>query len=231
MRLNKTFSIVGIFLAAVAGGMIADTLVDTGPVVCLVDPTCRQLTENEQALLKPIFGDSLPYSDIRIYRRPSLHKLFSEGNIATAHNNNVYLTKDAGPQQADFGLGKDPASGVTVTGDDIFVHEIAHVWQNQTSGGSFSFKELDYYYEIKPNSLFRDFNREQQAEIIRSYFEQRRDIIRDHAQIEALATPDENRRLLKKLLPGKCGNLVTHQRVLEKVLPLEPVTVCSPAPS
>lgn len=227
MKLGKSLSLVGIFCAAVAGGMIADAVVDTGPVVCLVDPTCRSLTKNEQRMLRPLFGDTLPYSEIKVFRRPPLLKLFSDGHIASAFNNNVYLTKEAGPQQDDFGLSVDPDSGADVTGDDIFVHEVAHIWQNQRGGHSYVLEDMEYYYEIKPHSVFSDFNREQQAEIIRTYFVLKRDILRYQDKSEQTQMPSDNHRLLNKSLALQCERLQSHQKLLENVLPLEPFSTCT----
>lgn len=229
MKLGKSMSLVGVFCAAVAGGMVADALVDTGPVVCLVDPTCRDLTQNEQKMLRPIFGNTLPYAEIKVFKRPPLLKLFADGHIGSVFHKNVYLTKDAGPQQDDYGLSADPVFGGDVIGDDIFVHEIAHIWQNQKVGHPFNLEEQDYYYEIKPDSVFSDFNFEQQAEIIRTYFVLRREIIRDTKQMDAFGTPEEERQLLDRTMSAKCSRMVPHQKILEKVLPFEPLTVCGPA--
>ncbi|MFN3827721.1 MAG: hypothetical protein ACK4NR_08880 [Micavibrio sp.] len=225
IKLGKSMSIIGVFCAAVAGGLIADQLVDTGPVVCLVDPTCRTLTKNEQEMLRPVFGNALPYGDIRVFKRPPIHKVFSEDHIGSAFFNNVYLTKEAGPQQDDFGLSVNPDSKEDVIGDDIFVHEISHVWQNQQRRSPIILDELDYYYEIKPDSVFSDFNREQQAEIIRTYFVLRREILRDQEKLNLPEHSPTTQGLAKALVP-KCQRFLEHQRLLEKILPLEPVNTC-----
>ncbi len=60
-------------MGAVAVGLAADMMFDTGPAVCKIDPTCRKLTSDEIALAKPLFGNTIRYKDVLVFERHALY--------------------------------------------------------------------------------------------------------------------------------------------------------------
>ena len=125
----------------------------------------RSLTSGEIALLRPIFGDSIDYSRVRLV----LGKWwpFQPSGSAMAPTGNIYFHPDGGGWSQDFSKESLHCRG-------FFVHEMTHVWQAQESGRFYlplmRHPFCRYRYEIIPGRPFRRYGVEQQAEIVRHVF-------------------------------------------------------------
>ncbi|WP_273444293.1 hypothetical protein [Neolewinella agarilytica] len=118
-------------------------------------PGIRSLTERELRLLKPIFGDSVPYPLIRIDERAWVGPRFGRFCYVS------FLTINSwGPMH--------PAT---------LVHEVVHVWQYTHRGAVYipralraQWSEMGYNYgglaPLQSAACLEDFNYEQQADII-----------------------------------------------------------------
>lgn len=125
----------------------------------------RKLTKEELKEAEKVFGDSLYYECIRMDMNPS------------------------------FGIGKDVLAFVTFftvnykehLPNAIFIHELVHIWQYQNFGSVYISKALkaqrskegyDFggiqrlYKDMVEGKKLRDYNFEQQAEIVETYYRQ-----------------------------------------------------------
>jgi hypothetical protein len=128
----------------------------------------RGLVDGEKALLKTVFGDTLPYDTQQITTNDS--------NIGGADNS---ITYSGTPHFAtalwcyDFSVDGEPHW--------IFVHEFGHVWQSiygtppilgalanyVKNGGDYG---KSYPYDLTASTDFMDYNIEQQASICADYW-------------------------------------------------------------
>ncbi len=115
------------------------------------------LTSAEIATARPIFGESIRYSDVRV--------LVASVAAAPTTLGNTIRTTDRTMQ------------------DHVLIHELAHIWQYQTGGGSYvssagcaqliaiiSAGTRNAAYAYEPRGDFSSFNAEQQAHVIEDYF-------------------------------------------------------------
>jgi len=125
----------------------------------LVKTNTRKLTEREFNLAKTVYGNSLKYDRIRIDNKARIG----------AKTNHIYYV-----------------SFYTINAwgsmsDDIFIHELMHIWQYQKMGIRYIPKALfaqhtsmGYNYgglpALQKHNTFKDFNLEQQADIVSDYF-------------------------------------------------------------
>lgn len=132
----------------------------------------RPLTASEVALLRPLFGSSVPYSDIRVF----------DGKFVPFQPDDVYMTPE-GNIYAPGHLFRDDFSGDGVSPGikAVFVHEIAHVWQHANGlnllfegiaelarrGGDYG---AAYAYALAEGNDLLDYGIEQQASILEDYF-------------------------------------------------------------
>jgi hypothetical protein len=154
------------------------------------------LDEKELAAARFVFGESLDYSKIRLARGARLMTWPRRKMSRTPHNT-VYFSKR-------YSAHKDSLDYFAY--EDILIHELTHVWQTQhrvpfreklgtalrvvfnktkpyNYGGNFALRK-----KFKGKSHFRDFNTEQQGNILRDYFcccfhrsiRQRQDACTDH---------------------------------------------------
>ncbi|MEO0734679.1 MAG: hypothetical protein AAFZ52_17725 [Bacteroidota bacterium] len=119
----------------------------------------RPLTPAEIHMLRPIFGDSVPYALIRIDERAWVGPRFANFCYVGFHTINSW-----GPMSAP-----------------TLVHEVVHVWQYTHRGASYIPRALaaqrtqeGYDYggieELQHGGQLEDFNYEQQADIIEDAF-------------------------------------------------------------
>lgn len=217
----------GLFLAA----SLAEITTDTGPAVCAVDPTCRRMTPGEIELVRPIFGDSVRYEDVRIFKRPAIFSIFNNTQIAQAVRNNVYLTEKMGPHRSDYGFANTPSTnGVEIDDDHAgdFVHEIAHIWQYQNGGIKQSDRPFSYDFKLNNHESFLDFNPEQQAEIVKAYFDQRRKLTDFSAYLASPRNTAVNKDRAEQMMAEYCAELIPYEMKLQPVLPLKPIAQCLP---
>lgn len=132
----------------------------------------RRLTDKEIACARQIFGESIDYQKVKIYRGiPWLPSL----KVAVAPNGNIYFPRDLCP--ADF-TEAEPHFQVWL------IHELTHVWQSQQGfrtwlgglllalrGGYYRKRCYDYPQAAEDGlPEFSDLNMEQQAEVLAHYF-------------------------------------------------------------
>jgi hypothetical protein len=199
----KNINLKRIFAWSIVGMVAIDAAFDTGPMVCAVDPTCRKMTKDEIAMARPIFGSSIAYEKVCIFKRPSIYKIFNEDSIAATILSNIYLSPQMGANKDNYGQTsrQEDAAG-------IFMHELTHVWQNQNLKKQQNEQDPDYSYTLSPHLKFTDYNREQQAEIVHGYFEMRRTIIHPPSR-------------------EFCAKLVPYETMLKSApLPVQPLTAC-----
>lgn len=122
-------------------------------------PGIRGLTPAELHLLRPIFGDSVPYHLIRIDERAWVGPRWANFCYVSFHTINSW-----GPMAPH-----------------VLVHEVVHVWQYTHVGAAYipralaaQRSEMGYDYgglqPLQHNNRLEDFNYEQQADIIEDAF-------------------------------------------------------------
>lgn len=153
------------------------------PVVVPLPPESRELTAGEISLAKLMFKDSIPYKKVRIVRGELLGMPDHSENAMTPFGE-IHLSSKKYDEIKDF-------SSVAEEEKRWFIHEMAHVWQYfamdicvacrgvgiSTKGGYLqkhpSGRLMAYFYDLlgaDANKEFKDFNIEQQADIICHYF-------------------------------------------------------------
>lgn len=136
----------------------------------LVKPNQRTLTNDEIKEAKKVFGDALPYWQIRVDEWSLIARLgaifagsFDMG-VTTFHTVNFTRKIDTSAGSYDMVW---------------LIHELAHVSQMENFGIQYIFEALiaqntgGYYYggiQALPGKKLSDFNREQQAEIAADYY-------------------------------------------------------------
>ena len=134
----------------------------------------RQLTPGEIELAKGVFGDSIDYSKVRIFKRPWMLFFGSKNQIITP-NGNIYVTDKE--YQDDFSAKASYAK-------TMFIHEMTHVWQRQHGtavrweavkgwiSSGFRYRTT-YDYDIDKVTDFTRLGIEQQANLVENYFSER----------------------------------------------------------
>lgn len=132
---------------------------------------CRNLNQSEISILKEIFEKHLNYEKVGICS--GKFAFFTRDDYAVAPNGKIYFPKDYYIE--DFskeGFQKQA----------WLVHEMAHVKQYENINQLVMWKGLilmlrnsftdfnPYYYEIEYDKEMKDYNIEQQAEIVSHYF-------------------------------------------------------------
>lgn len=148
------------------------------PVILTVE-TKRKLTKNEVNLARLVYKDSIPYDKVWIIRGGLLGMPNSSNNAMTPFGM-IHMPNRDYDIIKDFTVRKDT--------DDIrwFIHEMAHVWQYYAmdlsvacrgvalkAKGGYEADAKAYAYDLfgaDAKKEFKDFNIEQQAQIIAHYF-------------------------------------------------------------
>ncbi len=121
----------------------------------------RALTTDEIELAKSVFGDSIDYSDVRIYNKK--YFLFQPKNVAMAPNGNIYFHPEGG-------LYSDNFADTNLKG--LFIHEMTHVWQHQ-QGVNVAMRAMfnrTYEYTLTPGMPLTSYGIEQQGDFVRDYY-------------------------------------------------------------
>ena len=125
----------------------------------------RPLTPGEIALARPIFGDAIDYSRVRLFRGKWWP--FQPRGSAMAPCGNIHFHPTGGGYSEDFSKEQLGQQG-------FFIHELTHVWQAQTRGRFYlplmRHPFCRYAYELTPGRPFRLYGLEQQAEIVKDAF-------------------------------------------------------------
>jgi hypothetical protein len=146
--------------------------------------TKRRINEDEEALARQVFQDQLPYSNIHI------------ANFYLPGNEDVAVTVASGTELipikalTEYTIYFGPAvfsDGAlkTVKTRNTFIHELTHVWQGHHSTFSWQYmvnsilsqgRAIIFHgsrgkaYEFKAGKAWGDYNVEQQAYIVQSWF-------------------------------------------------------------
>jgi len=127
----------------------------------------RNLTDGETAMLKKLFGTSIPYEDVKIYNRKWTR--LQDDERAVAPNGNIYIPPGTWFEE-DFSKA-DPEN------KHNFMHEMAHVWQYHRAGllgvvvpGIKSALGFGYGYKLDPEKTLADYSLEGQADILADYY-------------------------------------------------------------
>ena len=125
----------------------------------------RPLTPGEIEVSRSVFGDSIDYGRVRLFKRKWWP--FHPRNAAMAPMGNIYFHPEGGVWSHDFskeGLGRQ----------GFFIHEMTHVWQAQTKGKLYlplmRHPFCRYDYRLQDERPFDRYGLEQQAEIVRHSF-------------------------------------------------------------
>ena len=125
----------------------------------------RPLTPGEIALAHPLFGDSIDYAEVRLFRGKWWP--LQPRRSAMAPTGNIHFHPDGGGYSEDFAA--EPLSRQA-----FFIHELTHVWQAQTKGRFYlplmRHPFCRYRYDLKPGRPFNRYGLEQQAEIVKDVF-------------------------------------------------------------
>ena len=125
----------------------------------------RALTPGEIALARPIFGDAIDYSRVRLFRGKWWP--LQPPRTAMAPTGNIHFHPNGGGYCEDF--SKQPLAQQA-----YFIHELTHVWQAQAKGRFYLLLMRHpfcrYAYELEPEKPFDRYGLEQQAEIVRHVF-------------------------------------------------------------
>lgn len=153
------------------------------PIVVPLPPESRELTAGEISLAKLMFKDSIPYKKVRMVRGELLGMPDHSENAMTPFGE-IHLPSKKYDEIKDFSSGTEEEKR-------WFIHEMAHVWQYfamdicvacrgvgiSTKGGYLqkhpSGRLMAYFYDLlgaDAKKEFKDFNIEQQADIICHYF-------------------------------------------------------------
>lgn len=129
----------------------------------------RPLTAGEIALARTVFGDAVDYARVRLVRR-KWWPLQPRG-IVMAPTGNIHFHPDDPNWRDDFSQAQISLQG-------LFIHEMTHVWQAQTRGRFYlplmRHPFCRYAYRFVPGKPFDAYGLEQQAEIVRHAFLQKR---------------------------------------------------------
>lgn len=168
--------------------------VDVGSSVrtVTVEGNSRRLTPGEIKMCRPIFKDSIFYSEVRIHNGEWLPFGIQPDDTAMSPNGEIFFP--SGQFQEDFSQAQ------AIKDKGWFIHEMTHVWQwNRGYRGRIVVKgalygvaagvlgqRKVYGYDPKTdnNKKFSDFNMEQQADLIEHYY--RAKYLRDTAHLASL---------------------------------------------
>lgn len=142
-----------------------------GKVLAAPDPEVgRALTQGEIALAKSVFGDSIDYSAVRL--RDEDYVPWQGKDYVMAPNGHIYFGENL-RGVADWSLEDRGNQG-------LFIHEMTHVWQHQHGvnvllvGAYQQTKQFlvgnQYEYQLESGKTLKDYNIEQQGDIVRDYF-------------------------------------------------------------
>ena len=144
-----------------------------------VEGNSRKLTPGEIKMCRPIFKDSIFYSEVRIHNGEWLPFGMQDDHTAMVPNGELFIP--IAEFKEDFSIS-NPHDKIW------FVHEMTHVWQwnrgyrgrLKAKGALYGFISSSskggerwvygYYYQDNKDKKFSEFNMEQQAEIISHYY-------------------------------------------------------------
>lgn len=151
----------------------------------------RGLTANERKLVMPIFKDSIDYDKVKIHHGRFI-PIFQPSQTAMTPFGTIHFPDDI--YEEDYTSPSRVFPDV-ISSKNLFVHEMAHVWQYQLGyspflngiiialkGGYFGNRNYihhdgypvanayEYLSKVQSNQDLSDFNMEQQASIVADYY-------------------------------------------------------------
>lgn len=131
----------------------------------------RPLTRGEIEMAHSVFGDSIEYSAVRLVRCKWWP--FQPRGIVMAPCGHIHFHPQDPNWRDDFARAEWSLQG-------LFIHEMTHVWQTHRSGRFYlplmRHPFCRYAYRFNERRPFLRYGLEQQAEIVRHAFLQRRGI-------------------------------------------------------
>ena len=131
----------------------------------------RPLTRGEIEMAHSVFGETLDYAPVRLVRGKWWP--FQPRDTAMAPCGHIHFHPDDPNWREDFSQAEWALQG-------LFIHELTHVWQTQRSGRFYlplmRHPFCRYAYRFDPGRPFLRYGLEQQAELVRHAFLQRRGI-------------------------------------------------------
>ena len=129
----------------------------------------RGLTSGEIAMARSVFGDAVDYSTVKLVRRKWWP--FQPKGIVMAPCGHMHFHPADDHWREDFSTADWGLQG-------LFIHEMTHIWQAQRSGRFYlplmRHPFCRYRYRFTPGRSFPRYGLEQQAELVRHAFLQRR---------------------------------------------------------
>ncbi|HEV2079129.1 MAG TPA: vgr related protein [Allosphingosinicella sp.] len=127
--------------------------------------TSRPLTQGERQMAASVFGSAIDYDAVRIHRGKWFP--FQPRNVAMAPCGHIHF-----PQKGQ--LWSEDFSADLPWRQNLFIHEMTHVWQAQQRGKYYlplmRHPFCSYAYALKPGWPLHRYGLEQQAEIVRHVF-------------------------------------------------------------
>jgi hypothetical protein len=131
----------------------------------------RPLTRGEIEMARSVFGDSVDYGPVRLVRGKWWP--FQPRGIVMAPCGHIHFHPADPNWREDFSQAEWSLQG-------LFIHEMTHVWQTQRSGRFYlplmRHPFCRYAYDHAEGRPFLRYGLEQQAELVRHAFLQRRGI-------------------------------------------------------
>lgn len=128
----------------------------------------RELTGGEIAMARSVFGDSIDYAPVRLFR--SKWWPFQPRGIVMAPCGHIHFHPEDPNWRDDFAAAEWNLQG-------LFIHEMTHIWQAQRSGRFYlplmRHPFCRYRYSFREGRPFLRYGLEQQAELVRHAFLQR----------------------------------------------------------
>lgn len=148
-----------------------DVQVGSSVKTVTVKPHERPLTAGEIEMAKTVFKDSIDYDKVRVHKGSYFWFNLQRKGVAMTPNGHMYYLED--DHEEDFSI----LSGSKITRKTMFMHEMTHVWQHEL-GYSVRWHGLTvtirgpsaYQYTVVPGQVFRDYNMEQQGNLVSDYF-------------------------------------------------------------
>ncbi|GAA4026595.1 hypothetical protein GCM10022281_01500 [Sphingomonas rosea] len=145
----------------------------------------RALTDGEIAMARSVFGERIDYAQVRLVRGKWWP--FQPRGIVMAPTGSIHFHPADPNWREDFAKAEWSLQG-------LFIHEMTHVWQTQRAGKLFlplmRHPFCRYGYTYREGRPFLRYGLEQQAELVRHAYLQRRGIrpasAADLAEIERI---------------------------------------------
>jgi len=120
------------------------------------------LTEGERKIARLVFGDAVDYGPVTVNRRKWFP--FQPARFVMSPDGHIWVHPKAHTWSDDYARDRFGLQ-------ELFIHEMTHVWQAQTRGKYYlplmRHPFCRYDYEFVPGKPFGWYGLEQQAEIVR----------------------------------------------------------------